>query len=41
MVDMALGLDPIFVLVRAGKGRLSSLSLEVFSVTHVGGGVVT
>ena len=34
-MDVALGLDGIFVSVRAGKGRINSLSLEVFSVAHV------
>ena len=31
-VDSTLGLDAVSVLARTGRGRISSLSLEVFSV---------
>jgi hypothetical protein len=34
-VDVARGLDVVFVFVRTGKGNINSLSLEFFSVTHV------
>lgn len=34
-VDVTLDSDIVFVLVRTGKGRIKSLSLEVLSVTHV------
>jgi len=34
-VDPTLGLDAVSVLARTGRGRTSSLSLEVFSVARV------
>jgi len=35
-VDVSLGLNVVSVFVRTGKGRISSLSFEVFSVIIVG-----
>ena len=34
-LDVAQGLDAVFVFVRAGKGRINSLGFKVFSVAHV------
>lgn len=40
-VDLTLGLDVVFVPARMGKGRINSLSPEVFSVTRVDIGEAT